>query len=81
MAKTSLIVPNQGQWRVLYLGFSRAGWTDAAHSFAAETWGDKKSQGNWSVVGMQLIDLAQVDEDMVEWYTAGEVSSHEFTVQ
>jgi len=82
VAKTSLIVPSQGQWRVLYLGFSRAGWTDAAHAYAAaltkaaapieasELRKGKKNQGNWSVVGMQLIDLAQVDEDMVAWHTA-----------
>jgi hypothetical protein len=69
VAKTGLIVPDQGQWRVLYLGFSRTGWTDAAYSFARELRDGKKGQGNWSVVGMQLMDLAQVDEDMVEWHT------------
>jgi len=70
VAKTNAIVPDQGQWRVLYLGFSRAGWTDAAHSFAAKSWDGQKGQGNWSVEGMQLLDLEQIDEDMVQWHTA-----------
>jgi AAA+ ATPase superfamily predicted ATPase len=69
VAKTSAIVPDQGQWRVLYLGFSRAGWTDAAHAFAARSWDGEKGQGNWSVEGMQLLDLEQIDRDMVQWHT------------
>jgi AAA+ ATPase superfamily predicted ATPase len=66
VAKTNMILPDHGQWQVLYLGFSRAGWTAAAHSFAAELRDGKKGQGNWSVVGMQLLDLEQVDEQMKE---------------
>jgi len=69
VAKTGAILPGHGHWRVLYLGFSRAGWTDTAHSFAARMQHGKTGRRNWSVEGMQLLDLKQVDEEMVEWYT------------
>lgn len=69
VAKTSAAVPDHGQWQVLYLGFSRAGWTDAAHSFAADLPLGKIKRSNWSVAGMQLLDLQQVDAAMVEWHT------------
>ncbi len=70
VAKTSEIVPNKGQWRVFYLGFSRTGWTDAAHAFAAEFTAVNPIQGNWTAAGMQLLDLNHVDRDMTKWYTA-----------
>jgi hypothetical protein len=53
---------------VFYLGFSRAGWTDAAHTYAAKLGDGQKGQGNWSVLGMQLLDLEQVDKDMKETF-------------
>jgi len=34
--KTAEIEPSQGQWQVSYLGFARAGWTDASYAFAQE---------------------------------------------
>ncbi len=70
VAKTGAVVPEHGRWQVLYLGFSRAGWTDAAHVFAADLPLGKIERSNWSVAGMQLLDLEQVDAAMVDWHTA-----------
>jgi AAA+ ATPase superfamily predicted ATPase len=71
VAKTNEIVPKQGQWRVLYLGFSRSGWTAEAHAFAKELAASNPVQGNWTTVGMQLLDLNHVDNDMTEWCKTG----------
>lgn len=67
MAKTSAILPDQRRWRVFYLGFSRQGWTDDARALATEVEAGKNGQGNWSVEGVHLLDLEQVDQDMADW--------------
>ncbi|MEZ4712522.1 MAG: DUF234 domain-containing protein [Caldilineaceae bacterium] len=67
--KTAEIVPEQGQWRVLYVGFARAGWTDAAQQFAQEQSPTPANGANWRVVGMRLVDLTQVDLDLTQWTT------------
>lgn len=69
-AKTEAILPDQRVWRVFYLGFSRQGWTDDAHAYAAELEAGENGQGNWSVEGVQLLDLAQVDQDMSDWHAS-----------
>jgi AAA+ ATPase superfamily predicted ATPase len=66
--KTGEIVPQQGQWRVLYLGFAREGWTEAAQTYADRINETAVSdQTNWQPVGMQLMDLNQVDGDLDSW--------------
>lgn len=65
--KTAEIVPKQGQWRVLYLAFARAGWSEQAHQFAQEHKASQPTGNNWRSVGLQLIDLAQVDKDLIRW--------------
>ena len=67
VAKTSEIVPNNGSWRVFYLGFSREGWTSAAHAFAEELNTTEQQNKNWSVAGMELLDLEQIDQDLSTW--------------
>ena len=67
VAKTGEIVPKHGQWRVYYLGFGRAGWTAAARQYAAEVSAENQQTHNWQVVGMQLVDLPQVDADLQQW--------------
>ncbi len=58
--KTSKVIPADGYWRVYYLGFARAGWTDAACLYAKEI---KGLQGaNWIVNGAELLSLNQVDQ-------------------
>lgn len=60
--KTTEIIPAEGHWKVYYLGFARAGWTDAARLFATET---KGLQGaNWIVEGAELLSLDQIDLDL-----------------
>jgi len=63
--KTAEMIPADGHWKVYYLGFARAGWTDAARQFAQETRG---LQGvNWIVEGMELLSLDQIDQDLKQW--------------
>ena len=61
------VVPKQGQWQVLYLGFARGGWTPAATDFAREFAQSKETGGNWQVAGVRLLDLNQVDADLIRW--------------
>jgi AAA+ ATPase superfamily predicted ATPase len=68
VGKTEGILPDQGHWRVLYLGFSRSGWTESAQVYADGLGEGTKGSGNWSIEGMRLLDLEQVDEDMKETF-------------
>ena len=65
--KTAEVVPSQGQWQVFYLGFARAGWTDASHAFAQEVASVPPTGKNWRALGMRLLDLTQVDQDLGAW--------------
>ncbi|MBK8934916.1 MAG: ATP-binding protein [Chloroflexi bacterium] len=75
ISKTGQFVPEGGQWRVLYLGFSRLGWSEAAHAFAAGG-GDwaATATANWQPIGLKLLDLAQVDGDLYGWAHEGLLS-------
>lgn len=65
--KTAEFVPSEGRWRVYYLGFARGGWVNEAQSYA-KTFGKAKAQGeNWNAVGMTLLELSQVDQDLKDW--------------
>jgi AAA+ ATPase superfamily predicted ATPase len=65
--KTAEFVPSEGKWRVYYLGFARGGWLSEAQSYA-KTFEKVKLQGeNWNAVGMALLDLSQVDQDLRDW--------------
>jgi AAA+ ATPase superfamily predicted ATPase len=65
--KTEEFVPTDGRWRIYYLGFARGGWTQEAKTFAA-TYGKARIQGeNWQAVGLSLLDLRQVDQDLADW--------------
>ncbi len=65
--KTAGVVPGQGQWQVYYLGFARAGWTDASHAFAQEIASIPPTGHNWRAQSMRLLDLTQVDHDLGLW--------------
>ena len=65
--KSAEIVPKQGQWRILYVGFARAGWSEPAHQYAQELKRTQPAGSNWRCVDMQLVDLKQVDTDLVRW--------------
>ncbi len=65
--KTAEFVPSEGRWRVYYLGFARGGWLREAQSYA-KTFGKANVQGeNWNAVGMSILDLSQVDQDLRDW--------------
>ncbi len=72
VAPRPIHVPAAGQGRVLYLGFSRLGWSEAAHTFAAEggEWA-APAMANWQPIGLKLLDLAQVDSDLYSWVHEG----------
>ena len=70
--KTGQVVPKQGQWRVLYLGFAREGWTHAAQTLAKTASAlTVPEQANWQPAGMALLDLSQVDADLHRWARGG----------
>jgi AAA+ ATPase superfamily predicted ATPase len=72
VGNTGQIVPKQGQWRVLYLGFAREGWTNAAQTFAEATSVMSVTEpANWQPAGMALLGLSQVDADLYRWVRQG----------
>ena len=76
--KTAEFVPSEGYWRVHYLGFARGGWLSEAQSYA-KTFGKTDIRGeNWTAVGLSILDLFQVDQDLRDWSegkdNAGEIA-------
>ena len=65
--KTSKVVPSEGQWTIYYLGFARQGWTETARQFAAQFAASGLQGANWKAIGMHLLNLDQVDQDLVAW--------------
>ena len=65
--KTAKIVPEQGQWRVHFLGFSRSGWTGGALAYQDEINRRPVSGANWVSAGLQLLTLEDVDHDLAAW--------------
>lgn len=68
VAKTAKVVPKQGQWQIYYLGFARGRWKEAAVTFAQEV---NEQRENWQSIGMKLLTLEEVDNDLTRW--AGEM--------
>jgi AAA+ ATPase superfamily predicted ATPase len=65
--KTQKIIPSEGRWRVFYLGFSRSGWTEEAIQYQKDQQKRKYKGENWQSVGMRLVDLNQLDQDLEQW--------------
>ena len=65
--KTSKVLPSTGYWSVYYLGFARLGWTEAAIEYASRMKTGSLQGDNWRAVGMKLLDLNQVDNDLAAW--------------
>ena len=78
--KTNRIMPEQGNWRVFYLGFSRSGWTSEALAYQKSLQNLLPSGKNWRMVGMQLVDLKQVDYDLETWTAQVEPDHDEIKV-
>ncbi len=66
MSKTVAVVPKQSSWHVLYVGIARGGWSNSAHSYAANTQTTNSGQ-NWHTTGTMLVDLNQIDTDLAAW--------------
>lgn len=65
--KSAEFVPTEGHWRVYYLGFARGGWLNEAQSYA-KTFQKAAIKGeNWQAVGISLLNLSQVDQDLKDW--------------
>jgi hydrogenase maturation factor len=67
ITKINEFIPKEGDWRVLHLGFARAGWTDPTRQYPDHVPRSKKAHANWRPIGMELLDLKQVDEDLSNW--------------
>jgi len=65
--RTAEVVPSDSKWTVYYLGFARSGWTPEAQQYANELAGKGLKGKNWQAVGMQLLDLKQLDQDLADW--------------
>jgi AAA+ ATPase superfamily predicted ATPase len=65
--KAAKIIPEQGQWRVYFLGFSRSGWTQGAQAYQEEINRHPLLGTNWISAGMRLLTLEKVDVDLRAW--------------
>jgi len=65
--KAARVVPEQGRWRMYFLGFSRSGWTSGALAYAAEIQKAPPTGENWTCAGVRLLDLGQIDGDLATW--------------
>lgn len=65
--KAAKIIPEQGQWRVFFLGFSRSGWTHGAQAYQDEIIHRPVSGTNWISAGMRLVTLEKIDADLSDW--------------
>ena len=68
--RTPSIIPDDEEWSVYYVGFSAAGWTETAVLEAesvASAGASNRGRKQWQSVGVQLVDLQRLDEDMARW--------------
>lgn len=61
------VIPKERIWQVYFIGFSRNGFSADAAAYAKEVNRNPLSGKNWRSVGMRLIDLKQIDEDLNSW--------------
>ena len=67
VAKTPEMVAAAGvkaPWRVFYLAFSRGGWQPDATAYARQF---KASGDRWRGIGLRLLTLEAVDNDLARW--------------
>ena len=65
--KAAKMIPEQGHWRVYFLGFSRSGWTHGAQAYQDEINQRSVSGTNWVSAGMRLVTLEKIDADLSDW--------------
>ncbi len=66
VTKTEKVVPNQGNWRVLYVGMARGGWSSSGQSYAGRK-AAVSSGKNWQATDAVLVDLNQIDTELASW--------------
>ena len=67
---TSNVISKADKWRIYYLGFSANGWTEDAHARADAVVKSEfkgRAKENWEYVGIRLLDLHDVDQDLARW--------------
>lgn len=68
LERLSAILPKKGNWKLYLVGFATGGWqAGAAESAARMVEALKQKSKNYHPVGVQLVDLAQVDADLARW--------------
>lgn len=65
--KAARIVPEQGSWRFYFVGFSCSGWSRGALAYKKEIEQRPPVGKNWVCVGLRLLELNQVDENLAAW--------------
>jgi uncharacterized protein len=69
--KAPKVIPEQGRWRVYFLGFSRSGWTHSAVAYQEALVAKPPAGENWKSAGIRLLALSDVDRDLADWSTGG----------
>ena len=65
-----VVPPGEGDWRVQYVLFSAAGWTEEAAAQAdwlVNTSTTTRGKQRWRPESVKLVDLATVDRDLAVW--------------
>lgn len=65
--RTSAIVPKDESWSVFYIGFAAGGWQDGADKKATAFVQAAANDRSWEAVGVRLLDLKDIDEDLQRW--------------
>ena len=65
--KAAKIIPAPGKWKVIFLGFSRSGWTSGAQAYQTQINQQPVAGLNWASTGLWLLELNQVDQDLANW--------------
>ena len=65
--KAAKIIPARGKWKVIFLGFSRSGWTSGARAYQTQINQQPVAGPNWVSTGLRLLELNQVDQDLAGW--------------
>jgi len=66
--RTSAIIPKgEEDWQVYFVGFAAGGWTETAVAAASSVIVEDKTRRKWQAMGVRLVDLAQIDDDLARW--------------
>jgi AAA+ ATPase superfamily predicted ATPase len=65
--KTDKAIPAEGYWKIQYILFSRNGWAPSALEFASEINRSLPAGSNWQALGLQLVQLTQLEHDLAAW--------------